>query len=218
MAQKVYLGRNTTSSGVGDATRERTRGLYAEAKKLYAPGGDFMKGTEAQLARGKKRSVASGMQGLAAAGLAGTSMMGGLGKKYEEEVAQPALAVATTARLSALSGLLREEAGMEASLATRYSTTPQAPTSPWAIPRRPQPQPTAQQTSQQPSAQPAARKAPRAVPNLGPTLPGGGSSFSSTGAIERGKKFTALASRKPSSGSSKLSSYYSLGDANPFWK
>ncbi len=127
---KSYLTRspvsgNRASSGVDDTTRKRVSDLFAEAKGTLAPGGGFMKGVEAQVGRGRKRAVASGMQGLAAAGLASTSMMGGIGKKYEEEVAQPALAVATTARLSALSGLLREEAGMTASLATRYSTTPQ---------------------------------------------------------------------------------------------
>ncbi len=114
----------TTSSGVSSATRAQVAGLFKEAKAMYAPGGEYMKGIEAQLERGGKKAVATGMQGLAAAGLGGTSMMGGLGLKYEEDVATPARSQATTARLGALSGLLQAEAGATANLATRYSTSP----------------------------------------------------------------------------------------------
>ena len=113
-----------SSSGVSSATRARVAGLFKEAKAMYAPGGEYMKGIEAQLERGGKKAVATGMQGLAAAGLGGTSMMGGLGLKYEEDVATPARSQATTARLGALSGLLQAEAGATANLATRYSTSP----------------------------------------------------------------------------------------------
>ena len=113
-----------STSGVSAATRRRVSSLFAEAKKIYAPGGGFMAGTEAAISRGSKRAVASGVQQLASAGLAGTSMVGGLGKKYEEEVGMPARAQATTARLGALAGLLQAEAGATASLATRYSVGP----------------------------------------------------------------------------------------------
>jgi hypothetical protein len=104
------------------------RSLFEEAKAIYAPEGKYMAGIGADIERGEKKAVAGGMQGLAAAGLAGTSMMGGLSKKYQEEVAQPALARATTARLSAMSGILSQEAGMEGSMAARTttSTTPLA--------------------------------------------------------------------------------------------
>lgn len=112
-----------TTSGVGTASLRNIRRLFDEAQELYAPGGEYMKGTEAQLARGQKRSVATGMQNLAASGMAGTSMAGNLGQMYEEDVAQPAMAVANTQRLGALAGLLQSEAGAESQLATRYSTT-----------------------------------------------------------------------------------------------
>ena len=114
----------TTTSGVGSATRRRVSSLFAKAKELYAPEGEYMAGTEATIARGAKRSIASGVQQLASAGLAGTSIVGGLGKKYEEEIGMPARARATTARLGALAGLLQAEAGATASLATRYSRSP----------------------------------------------------------------------------------------------
>ncbi len=116
----------TASSGVSTATRRQVSSLFAEAKKIYEPGGGFMAGTEAAISRGSKRAVASGVQQLASAGLAGTSIVGGLGKKYEEEVGMPTRAQATTARLGALAGLLQAEAGATASLATRYSTSPGA--------------------------------------------------------------------------------------------
>ena len=116
----------TTSSGVSAATRRQVSSLFAAAKQIYKPGGGYMAGTEAAISRGSKRAVASGVQNLASVGLAGTSMIGGLGKKYEEEVGMPTRMQANTARLSALSGLLQAEAGATASLATRYSTSPVA--------------------------------------------------------------------------------------------
>lgn len=114
----------TATSGVSATVRRRVSGLFKEAKALYAPGGEYMKGIEAQLVRGQKKAVATGMQALAGAGLAGTSMAGGLGLRYEEEVGVPTRARATTERLGALAGLLQAEAGATASLATRYATTP----------------------------------------------------------------------------------------------
>ena len=121
---QTTVASRTSTSGVSSAARRQVSSLFAAAKKIYAPGGGYMAGTEAAIARGSKRAVASGMQQLASAGLAGTSIVGGLGKKYEEEVGMPARAQATTARLGALAGLLQAEAGATASLATRYSTSP----------------------------------------------------------------------------------------------
>lgn len=118
------ISSRVSSSGVSATSRRQVSSLFAEAKKLYAPGGEYMAGTEAAISRGSKKAVASGVQQLASVGLAGTSIIGGLGKKYEEEIGMPARAQATTARLGALAGLLQAEAGATASLATRYSTSP----------------------------------------------------------------------------------------------
>ena len=105
------------------ADEARIRSLFGEAKALYAPGGEYMKGIEASISRGGKRAVASGVQQLASAGLAGTSIVGGLGKKYEEEVGMPARGRATTARLGALAGLLQAEAGAELQMSLRPPIT-----------------------------------------------------------------------------------------------
>jgi len=121
---QMTVASRTSTSGVSSATRRQVSSLFAEAKKIYEPGGGYMAGTEAGIARGSKRAVASGVQQLASAGLAGTSIVGGLGKKYEEEIGMPIRQQATTARLGALAGLLQAEAGATASLATRYSTSP----------------------------------------------------------------------------------------------
>ena len=107
-------------SGIGAAAGANIGRLFKEAKALYAPGGEFMAGIEASIARGSKKAVASGVQQLASAGLAGTSIVGGLGKKYEEEIGMPTRARATTARLSALSNLLAQEASAQLQAAPRY--------------------------------------------------------------------------------------------------
>ena len=116
-------------TAVDKAVTESISKLLSEAKGLYAPEGDYMAGIEAQLGRGRTRAVAGGMQGLAAAGLAGTSMAGGLARKYEEEVAAPTMAQATTQRLTALANLAQTEAGFQAQLAPR-ETTQKTTTSP----------------------------------------------------------------------------------------
>lgn len=83
-----------------------------EAKEYYAPGGGFGVGVEAGLERGRVKAMASGMQHLVGAGLAGTTMAGGLGKRFEEEVGAPTRARVEEQRAQALSGIAMQEAGM----------------------------------------------------------------------------------------------------------
>ena len=75
------------------------------AMEYYKEGGGYGKGVEAALERGKTKAVASGMQHLVSAGLAGTTMPAGLGKAYEEEVAMPERARVEETRAQALSGI-----------------------------------------------------------------------------------------------------------------
>lgn len=82
------------------------------AKAQYAPGGGFGKGVEAGLERGRVKAMASGMQHLVGAGLAGTTMAGTLGKRYEEEVGVPTRASVEEQRAQALSGIEMAEAGI----------------------------------------------------------------------------------------------------------
>ena len=82
------------------------------AKAYYEPGGGFGKGVETGLERGRVKTMASGMQGLVSAGLAGTTIAGTLGKKYEEEVGAPVRAGVEERRGMAISGIEMQEAGM----------------------------------------------------------------------------------------------------------
>ncbi len=84
---------------------KEARAAYERAIARYRPGGGFGKGVEAGLARGETKAVASGMQSLVSAGLAGTTMGAGLSKKYQEEVAAPARSRVEEARAQAISGL-----------------------------------------------------------------------------------------------------------------
>jgi len=82
------------------------------AKAQYEPGGGFGTGVEAAIARGRKKAVSVGAQELVGAGLAGTTMMGGLGKRYEEEVGMPARMSIEEERVRAMAGIEMQEAGM----------------------------------------------------------------------------------------------------------
>ena len=70
-----------------------------------------MKGTEAQLERGRTKSVAQGMQALVSSGLASTTQAAGLGKKFEEEVGAPVRLQAQDIASERLSGAERDKAG-----------------------------------------------------------------------------------------------------------
>jgi len=100
-----------TTPTAGGINRE-TLAAVQRAKEQYAPGGGFGKGVEAGLERGRVKALASGMQYLSGAGLASTSMVGGLGKKYEEEVAAPMRLSVEERRAQALSGIEMQQAGM----------------------------------------------------------------------------------------------------------
>ena len=76
-----------------------------KAIAYYGEGGGYGKGTEAALERGRTKALASGAQGLVSAGLSGTTMMAGLGKKYEEEVGAPTRARLEESRGQAISSL-----------------------------------------------------------------------------------------------------------------
>lgn len=89
----------------GPAVAPEASSAIQRAIEQYQPGGGFGKGTEAALARGETRAVASGAQSLVSTGLAGTTMMAGLGKKYQEEVAAPMRARVEETRAQAISGL-----------------------------------------------------------------------------------------------------------------
>lgn len=90
----------------------KTTEALKRAKALYAPGGGFGKGVESAIERGRIKTEASGMQGLVSAGLAGTTMAGTLGKKYQEEVAMPARLSIEEERTQALAGIEMTQAGM----------------------------------------------------------------------------------------------------------
>lgn len=87
--------------GISSAASEALQ----RAMAYYAPGGGYGAGVEAGLERGRVKAVAGGMQSLVSAGLAGTTMAAGLGKKYEEEVGMPARARVEETRAGAIAGL-----------------------------------------------------------------------------------------------------------------
>ena len=104
---------NAPAATVSPKADTTARGAIQEAIAYYQPGGGFGKGVEAGLERGRVKAMASGMQHLVGAGLAGTTMAGGLGKKYEEEVGAPVRAGVEERRAQAISGIKMQQAGMQ---------------------------------------------------------------------------------------------------------
>jgi len=64
--------------------------IYDKIISQYQPGGEYLKGAEAELEREKGRTVAAETQDLISSGLFGTSITAGLGQKWEAEVGMPA--------------------------------------------------------------------------------------------------------------------------------
>jgi len=101
-----------------DAANARNEQRYQEGLSIfdqmigqYETGGTFEKATEATLARGEKKAVASGTQALVSSGLASTTTAAGLGKKFQEEVGEPARARATDVASQRLNEALSQKAG-----------------------------------------------------------------------------------------------------------
>lgn len=107
-------GASTTGGAPGGLT-DAARAAYGQAIGQFAPGGGYMKGIEAGLERGRTKAVAGGMQNLVSAGMSNVTTAAGLGKKYEEEVAAPTRAGATTQRVQALANLQARLGGAEQS-------------------------------------------------------------------------------------------------------
>lgn len=96
---------NYAGPRIGGGVAPAASSAMQKAIDYYQPGGGFGKGIEAGLERGRTKALASGAQGLISAGLGGTTMMAGLGKKFEEEVAMPTRERVEGARAQAISGL-----------------------------------------------------------------------------------------------------------------
>lgn len=125
----------STSAGAtaptGPSVSPEARSAIQAAMDRYGPGGDFGKDVEAGLQRGRTQALSSGMQNLVSSGLAGTTMAGGLGKKYEEEVAAPTranLASVRSERISALQTMLAqmEQGGYQAGLGREFAASESA--------------------------------------------------------------------------------------------
>lgn len=110
------VARGTPAAGGGggrSAAYEEALAALQRAKALYEPGGGYGKGVEAAIARGRKKAVSVGAQELVGAHLAGTTMVGGLGTRYEEEVGMPARMGVEEERARALANLEVTGAGMQ---------------------------------------------------------------------------------------------------------
>lgn len=69
---------------------EQAMEIYRGIEKMYAPGGTFGAGYEAQLATQKKRDVASEIAQSISSGMYGTTIPGTAGMRWEETVGAPA--------------------------------------------------------------------------------------------------------------------------------
>ena len=92
-----------------------TSDLMKKAQAIYSTGGASEKATEAALGRSQQQALSAGMQNLVSSGLAGTTMAGGLGSKFQEEVAVPARLAAQASRESSLANLYMQQASYQAS-------------------------------------------------------------------------------------------------------
>ena len=94
-----------------EARYQEGLGLYDTLIEDTAAGGTFEKATEAGIERGRVKSVAQGTQSLVSSGLASTTTAAGLGKKFEEEVGQPARLRAQDVQAQRRAEAIRGKAG-----------------------------------------------------------------------------------------------------------
>ena len=93
--------------------------LLDQIIQRYKIGGEFGKAELALLNRAKKKSLASTMQGMVSAGLAGTTVPSGAGKKWEEEIGMPSRLRLEDIRTERLTGAMGAKAGFMERAAAR---------------------------------------------------------------------------------------------------
>jgi len=106
--------KKTATERANEAAAKReseVRGLLDEIVGMYAPGGDFGAGYEAELARTKTQDLARGTQALISSGLYGTTMAAGLGTAWEEAVGAPSRLKLEDVRTQRYAEALGQKAG-----------------------------------------------------------------------------------------------------------
>ena len=191
-----------TAHGISSSGSNVSPGATSAIQKAmaqYAPGGGYGKGIEADLERGRVKSVASGMQNLVSSGLANTTMAGGLGKKYEEEVAAPTRANMEETRASAIASLQAmlaqmEQGGFQAGLDRQFTADqsmlnrPQPSISSYSPPAYSAPAPRTSAPSLQPSVS-APRKRPSILDSATRAYSGGPQSAGQNWATINGQRW-----------------------------
>jgi hypothetical protein len=91
---------------------EEAKGIYGEIEAMYAPGGTFGAGYEAQLATQKKRDVAAQVAQSVSSGLFGTTAPATAAKSWEETVGAPARLKLEDIRMEKLAEAKQAKAGL----------------------------------------------------------------------------------------------------------
>lgn len=115
----------TLQSLLADLQKQQEKARQANQKRLdeilktydqviakYQPGGEYMKGLEAQLEREREKTMAAGMQGLVGRGLSGTTMGQSQAMQFAEDVAAPTRARMEDVRMDKLVEAMTGRAGV----------------------------------------------------------------------------------------------------------
>lgn len=86
--------------------------MYDEVIAKYQPGGEYMRGLEAQLEREREKTMAAGMQNLVGRGLSGTTLGQTQAMQFAEDVAAPTRARMEDIRMDKLVEAMTGQAGV----------------------------------------------------------------------------------------------------------
>jgi len=98
-----------------EATQKRLDDIlktYDEVIAKYQPGGEYMRGLEAQLEREREKTMAAGMQNLVGRGLSGTTLGQTQAMQFAEDVAAPTRARMEDIRMDKLVEAMTGKAGV----------------------------------------------------------------------------------------------------------
>ena len=117
---ELYQRREKEALAANRKREQEVRGIYGNLASIYAPGGSFGAGYEAQLSRSKEQDVASGMQALVSGGMQNTTQAAGLGKKWEEDVGATARLKLEDLRMDRYAQTQRDLAGFSERIENPY--------------------------------------------------------------------------------------------------
>jgi len=100
---RQFIEANAAARAATQKRLDEAMAIYEQNIQSYAPGGAYERGVTGQIDTARTKNLASSTQALVDSGLYNTSLRAGIGRKFEKDVATPAMLQMEDVQLQRLS-------------------------------------------------------------------------------------------------------------------